>query len=146
MCAMPSATFFLTFLRARADAVCCSCCWLGVFRLAISSRLASWHVHLDRRLARPLAGSGVGARALAAHGQPLAMAHTAIAAEVHQALDRHGDLATQVAFNGEAGDVLAQPLHLRVGEVLDLARGLDARGGANRLRARAADAVDRSER
>src|SRR6188472_4663461 len=27
--AMPSATFFLTFLRARADAVCCSCCEVG---------------------------------------------------------------------------------------------------------------------
>ena len=35
MCAMPSATFFLTFLRARAEAVCCSSWRVGAFRLAI---------------------------------------------------------------------------------------------------------------
>src|SRR4051812_7578284 len=35
MCAMPSATFFLTFLRARAAAVCCSCCPDGEVLLAI---------------------------------------------------------------------------------------------------------------
>src|SRR5438045_4598843 len=34
-CAMPSATFFLTFLRARADAVCCSCWPDGAPLLAI---------------------------------------------------------------------------------------------------------------
>src|SRR5882762_3847855 len=34
-CAMPSATFFLTFLRARAEAVCCNSWRVGAFRLAI---------------------------------------------------------------------------------------------------------------
>src|SRR5512139_33808 len=34
-CAMPSATFFLTFLRARAEAVCCSCCEVGAVLLAM---------------------------------------------------------------------------------------------------------------
>src|SRR5207237_7900574 len=36
MCAMPSATFFLTFLRARADAVCCSSCLVGALLVAIA--------------------------------------------------------------------------------------------------------------
>src|SRR4030067_131918 len=45
--------------------------------------------HLDRGLARALARARVGARALPAHGQALAVARTAIAAQVHQALDRH---------------------------------------------------------
>src|SRR5215471_7029867 len=33
--AMPSDTFFLTFLRARAEAVCCSSWRVGAFRLAM---------------------------------------------------------------------------------------------------------------
>jgi hypothetical protein len=35
ICAMPSATFFLTFLRARADAVCCNSWRVGWVRLAM---------------------------------------------------------------------------------------------------------------
>jgi len=34
-CAMPSDTFFLTFLRARAEAVCCSSWRVGAFLLAM---------------------------------------------------------------------------------------------------------------
>src|ERR1043165_1958666 len=36
MCAMPSATFFLTFLRARAAAVCCSSWRVGALLLAMA--------------------------------------------------------------------------------------------------------------
>src|SRR5258705_1281442 len=36
--AMPSATFFFTFLRARAEAGCSSCCPEGVALLAMDSR------------------------------------------------------------------------------------------------------------
>src|SRR5438093_10366611 len=110
------------------------------------SDLADRHVHLDGGLARALAGASVSARALAAHRQPLAMAHAAVAAQVHQALDRHRDLAAQVAFDREAPDVFADLLELAVGEVLDLARALHAGGGADRLRAGAADAEDRRQR
>src|SRR3989449_4172206 len=59
------------------------------------SDLADRHVHLDGGLARALAGTSVSARALAAHRQPLSMAHAAVAAQVHQPLDRHRDLAAQ---------------------------------------------------
>src|SRR6185295_7410810 len=88
----------------------------------------------------------VGARALAADGQALAMARAAVAAQVDEALDRHLHFAAQVALDREARDVLAQPVHLGVGQVLDLAVRLDAGGDADRRRARAADAIDRGQR
>src|SRR5882762_3362871 len=152
-CAMPSATFFLTFLRARADAVCCSSCRVGAFLLAMSfpwvpglSDLADRHVHLDGGLARALAGTRVRSGTLPAYRQSLAVPHAAVAAQVHQPLDRHRDLAAQVAFDREAPDVFADLLQLAVGEILDLARALHAGGGADRLRAGAADAKDRRQR
>src|SRR2546425_10857087 len=110
------------------------------------SDLADRHVHLDGGLARALAGTSVSARALTAHRQPLSMTHAAVAAQVHQPLDRHRHLAAQVAFDREAPDVFADLLQLAVGEVLDLARALHAGGGADRLRAGAADAEDRRQR
>ena len=101
---------------------------------------------LDRGLARALAGARVGARALAAHRQALAVARAAVAAQVDQPLDRHLHFAAQVAFDRQARDAFAHPLHLGVGQVLDLAVRLDAGGDADRLGARAADAVDRGQR
>src|SRR5689334_1712960 len=106
MCAMPSATFFLTFLRARTPAFG-ACDWVAICSILLLRR--------GRRasglacLARSLAGAGVGARALAAHRQAAAVAHPAIAAEVHEPLDAHRDFAPQVAFDRELGDLLAQP-------------------------------------
>src|SRR6185369_2081774 len=108
--------------------------------------LSDWHVQLDGGLARTLPGTRVGAGALAAHGQALAMARAAVALQVDQPLDRHLDLAPQVALDGEPLHALAQPVELGVVQVLDLAVALHAGGGADRLRARAADAVDRGER
>src|ERR1051326_6540636 len=103
---MPSATFFLTFLRARACAVCCSSCLVGAFRLAIGafslSYFSDWHVQLDRGLARSLPRARVGARALPAHRQALAVPRAAVALQVDQAADRHLNFAAQVAFDGEA--------------------------------------------
>src|SRR5712671_3599493 len=51
------------------------------------------------RLGRPLARARVGMGTLTAHRQSAAMTKTAIAAEVHQTLDVHARLATQVAFD-----------------------------------------------
>src|SRR5436189_4737038 len=97
-------------------------------------------------LLRTLARARVRARALTANRQSLAMTDAAIAAEVHQSLDAHRHLAAQVALDGELADVLAQLVHLRIGQVLDLRVGCDTRCDANRLGARAADAVDRRQR
>src|SRR5436305_8630312 len=92
------------------------------------------------RLLRTLARARVGARALTTHRQPATVTHAAIAAEVHQPLDAHRDFTAQVALDRELADLLAQPVHLRIGEILDLAGGLHARGRADGLRARTADA------
>jgi hypothetical protein len=74
------------------------------------------------------------------------MAMAAVAAEVHQALDRHRHLAAQIAFDRKALHVFAQPVELGVGQVLDLARGLHAGRGADRLRTGAPDAENRGQR
>src|SRR3979490_575631 len=51
------------------------------------------------RLGRSLARARVGMGALTAHRQSAAMTKAAIAAEIHQTLDVHAGLATQVAFD-----------------------------------------------
>src|SRR5947208_14733114 len=53
-CAMPSATFFLTFLRARADAVCCSSWRLGAFLVAIYATFPACTLSLIAALRGPL--------------------------------------------------------------------------------------------
>src|SRR5205085_6675250 len=147
MCAMPSATFFLTFLRARAAAVCCSSWRVGAFLLAMClCGLPCWDVEFDGRLARTFARARVGARTLPAYWQALAMARAAIAAEIDQALDRHLHFAAQVAFDGELGDALADAIELAVVQILDLAVRLHAGRSENRLGASAADAIDRGQR
>src|SRR5262249_19561780 len=61
-----------------------------------------WFLLLDHSaLARPLAGTRIRVRTLAADRQTLAVAQTAIASEVHQALDVHRHLATQIALDFE---------------------------------------------
>src|ERR1700720_597278 len=51
------------------------------------------------RLGRPLARARVGMGTLTAHRQSAAMTQAAIAAEIHQTLDVHAGLATQVPFH-----------------------------------------------
>src|SRR5690606_21138294 len=87
-CAMPSATFLRTFLRTRWAALLA-----GDFAMLYSLLLQGLG-----SLARTLAGAGIGARALAAHGQAATMAEAAVAADVHQSLDVHRRLAAQVAL------------------------------------------------
>src|SRR5688572_23716074 len=93
--------------------------------------------------ARTLAGACIGAGALAAQRQAATVALAAIAAQVHQALDRHADFAAQVAFHDELADLGAQLFHLRLGEVANLRGRGDAGGFANQLRPGPADAINR---
>src|SRR5690606_23342999 len=51
------------------------------------------------RLGRPLAGAGIGVRALVADRKARTMAQAAVAAEVHQTLDVHRRLTTKVTFD-----------------------------------------------
>ena len=54
--------------------------------------------------ARAFAGACIGVGALAAQRQATTMAQAAVAAQIHQALDRHADFAAQVAFDHELAD------------------------------------------
>src|SRR5512145_1494411 len=105
------------------------------------SRLPCRNVQLDSGLTWTLARARVGARALSADREALAMTRAAVAAEIDEALDRHLHLAAQIAFHRKALHALAQALELGVVQILDLARALHAGRGADRLRARASDAV-----
>jgi ribosomal protein S11 len=79
---------------------------------------------------------------LAAQRQAAAMTEAAVRTEVHQALDRHADLTTQVAFDGELADLRAQALDFRLGQVTDLGRQVDPGRLADLLGTGTADAVD----
>src|SRR2546423_1914295 len=102
MWAMPSATFFFTFLRTRAAAVGATGGFAMVGILVRSTGLRGRSGNLDRGLARAFARTCVGAGALAANRQSLAMTGAAIAAEGHQPLDIHRDLAAQGALDGKS--------------------------------------------
>src|SRR5258706_9873959 len=95
------------------------------------------------RLARTLAGAGVGAGTLAANGKRAAMTMAAIAADVAQAGDVLLDRAAQSAFDEEAlvdqADDLGQFLF---GEVLGPALAVDACFFEHLAAVGAADAVD----
>src|SRR6185369_631822 len=99
-------------------------------------------VELDRLLARTLAGACVGARALAPDRQAAPMAHAAIRAQVHEALDVHGHLATQVTLDGKLLDQRADRVDLGLGEILHLGLGVDASSRAQVASACAPDTVD----
>src|SRR5262245_38009545 len=147
-CAIASSTFLRAFFGFFAAGAAAPPPAAGfAFSSAIQSALclSGRCVELDRLLARALAGARVGARALAAHRQSAAVADAAPAAEVHEALDVHRHLAPQVALDGELGDLRADGVHLRLGQVLDLGGRVDTRGGTGGARARPAHAVDVGE-
>mgnify|MGYP003340105826 CR=1 FL=1 len=75
-----------------------------------------------------------------------AMAQTAPGTEVHQALDVHRHFAAQIALCREFADLLAQFLHVRVGQILDLRVCFNACSSTDQARAAAADAIDRGQR
>jgi hypothetical protein len=66
----------------------------------------------------------------------------AVAAQVHQTLDRNADLTTQVAFDHELRDLATQALDFRFRQVADLGRQGDAGRFTDLLRTGTANAVD----
>ena len=70
------------------------------------------------------------------------MTEAAVAADVHQTLDVHRGLATQVTLDGDTGDLVADFFQIRVGQILDLLGICNAAGIANLASARATDAED----
>src|SRR3990167_6980275 len=81
------------------------CCVIGR-RLGHIDLKISLFLQCCCALARTLAGTGIGARALTTHRQTAAMTETPIATNVHQALDVHCGFAAQVTFNGELLDLI----------------------------------------
>src|SRR4051812_42631888 len=100
----------------------------------------------NRTLARPLAGAGVGAGALAVHRQPAAMTHAAIASDFHQSLDVHRDLLAEIAFHAPLlFDHAADLAHVVFGQILDAKVAADAGFLKDQVRADPPDAEDVSE-
>src|SRR5881396_1426852 len=87
-------------------------------------------IELDRLLARTLAGTSVGARTLATDRQAAPMAHSPIRAQIHEALDVHGHLATQVTLDGKLLDRRANRVDLDLGEIFHLGLLVDASSDA----------------
>src|SRR5262249_51162626 len=89
----------------------------------------------------------VGVRALAAHGQVPAVAHPAVGADLHQALDVHGDLLAQVALHvAFLIDDLGDAAGLFFREVLDADARVDPGLAEDLVRAAHPDAVDVGQR
>jgi hypothetical protein len=89
----------LAFLRAcEHESVFC--------HYSITSRLL-----LDR-FARTLTGTCVGLGTLTANRQATTMTQTTVATKIHQTLDAHGNLTTQVTFNDKFTYLFTQTFDL----------------------------------
>src|SRR5690606_37465056 len=131
---MPSETFLRTFFRTRWAALLAGDLAIGFFQsLLLQCRGA---------LARTLAGAGIGAGALTAHRQAAAMTEAPVAADVHQTLDVHRRLTTQVTLDGELGDLVADLFQIGVSQFLDLLGIVDAACVADLASTGAPDTVD----
>jgi hypothetical protein len=67
------------------------------------------------------------------------MAESAVAANVHQSLDVHGCLATQITFDRELSDLVPDFLQVTIGQVFDLLGIRNATGFADFASASASD-------
>src|SRR5437764_346930 len=89
------------------------------------------------------AAASAAVRALTGDGQVTAVAHPTVRADVHQSLDVHRDFGPQRALDPELLlDHLAELVHVRVREIPDPQRRVDASLLDDLLRRRPADAVD----
>src|SRR6185503_13335153 len=96
-----------------------------------------------RALARALARPRVGARALAARRQVAPVAQPAVAADLHEPLDVHGDLLAEIAFHpAHFLEHAADLPHVVLGQILDADVRADAGRSQDVVRPLAADAVD----
>jgi hypothetical protein len=102
---------------------------VGAFAILVSQSL----LFLQRRgrLAGAFARACVCAGALATHGQATAMAEATVATDVHQSLDVHGRFATQITFDGELTNLVADFFQVTVSQILDLLGIGDATSFAN---------------
>ena len=70
------------------------------------------------------------------------MTHATIAAKIHQSLDVHGELTTQVTLYDEFPDLVAKLFKLVVVQIFDLFSGRNTSLDTNLLCAWTADTID----
>ena len=70
------------------------------------------------------------------------MTNTAVAAQIHQALDAHRDFTTQIAFNGVSADLGSEFFQHLFRQITDLLGLFDTGSRTDLLRTCAADAID----
>src|SRR5512139_1901593 len=113
MWAIPSGTFF--FSR-----------FFAVFLLGLAmdppGHQITWLLFLPgNRPAGPLARSGIRVRALAAAGQTLAVPQAPVGPDVHEPLDRHGDVPAEIPLHLVLlVDDVADSRHFRIGDLVRL--------------------------
>src|SRR5690606_15517745 len=76
---------------------------------------------------RPFTGAGVGTGTLTTYRQATLVAHAPIGSQIDQALDRQLYFATQITFDREHADVLADALKFGVSQIFHLLGKFDAR-------------------
>src|SRR4051812_47158499 len=107
----------------------------------------NWKLHSlllrHRALTRAFPRARVRFRPLTAHRQVAPVAQPAIAADLHQPLDVHGNLLAEISFDAALlFDHAADLPHVVFREILDADVGVDARRAEDVARALAADAVN----
>jgi hypothetical protein len=78
--------------------------------------------------------------------QPASVAHTPIAAHVHETLNVHGDFSSKIPFYRNGGDLRTQAVCVVFGEIVNLCVPADSRLITNSLCRAPADAIHRSQR
>src|SRR6056297_2795906 len=121
----------------------------GLFDLLLAFSCLLSHVarySLANRTTRALPGPGVCTGALTANREAATVTQTAVAAEIHQALDIHSDFASKVTLDAECGNGITQLFLVALGKVANpLIRGYRALL-ADLKRAGASDAVNLGQR
>src|SRR5215510_8006177 len=136
MWAMPCTTCFFSFLPFFAPTT-----------FVLIAPLLHLRLVADHGPARTLAGPGVGVGPLAAHREVAPVAHPAIRADLHEALDVHGDVLAEIALDLALGvDDLGDAARLLVREVLHPHARVDPGLAEDAVAARDSDAVDVRER
>src|SRR6516164_2840504 len=149
-CATPEAMFLRSRRRTRVASLPILNPFEARSRLLRCRQMSLLHVLFllaGNWFGRTFAGPSVGMGALSAHRKSAPVAQAAIAAEIHQPLDIHGDFAPQIALDDViAVDHLAQLQDFLIGKLRYPARLGDRNFPKDFVSLSAADAIDILER
>jgi len=94
---------------------------------------------------RPLPGPRIRPRTLPTNRQASSMPDTSVATQIHQALDVHRNIATQIAFHFVLGNCGSKVCNFRLGQILDRCLRCNSSLAANLLSAGSSNTVDRRQ-